>query len=115
MFGLMNKANVLELSPKDAKATLDTDKSVVLIDVRTAEEHAQKHIPGSLSIPLDTIEKHAPTKLKDKEAKILVYCQSGRRSSAACNYLAREGYTNVHNMGGIQSWPYETSSGPVPR
>jgi len=53
------------------------------------------------------IEKVAP----DKDTALILYCQSGARSSSACNELVKMGYTNISNLGGIMSWPYETVRG----
>ncbi len=99
------------ISPKEAKARLDSEKGIVLLDVRTQEEYAEKHIPNSLLIPVDVIEKEAPSKLTDKNAVIFVYCRSGRRSVTASEALIKMGYTNVYNLGGINDWPYETQDG----
>lgn len=98
-------------SPSDAKKRLDTEKGVILLDVRTAEEYTEKHIPGSILIPVDVIDKEAQSKLTDKAAPIFVYCQSGRRSVTASESLVKQGYTNVFNLGGINDWPYETEAG----
>jgi rhodanese-related sulfurtransferase len=99
------------ISPKDAKARLEAEKDIILLDVRTLDEYAEKHIPNSLLIPVDVIEKEAPAKLADKSAVIFVYCRSGRRSVAASEALVKLGYTNIYNLGGIIDWPYETESG----
>ena len=45
--------------------------------------------------------------LTDKDAQILVYCRSGRRSKIAAESLANLGYTNVKEFGGIIDWQYE--------
>lgn len=99
------------ISPQDAKKRLDSEKGIVLLDVRTPEEYAQKHIPGSLLIPVDEIETQAAAKLADKDAVIFVYCRSGRRSVTASEALVGMGYSQVYNLGGINDWPYETETG----
>lgn len=99
------------ISPEEAKARLESEKGIVLLDVRTQEEYDEKHIPNSLLIPVDVIEKEAPEKLTDKNAIIFVYCRSGRRSVTASEALVKMGYTNVYNLGGINDWPYETQTG----
>lgn len=87
------------------------DKDVVLVDVRTPEEHQQKRIPGSILLPDYEIRDRAGEVLPDKDAKIVVYCRSGRRSAEAAKVLREMGYRNVHDLGGIIDWPYETESG----
>jgi len=83
----------------------------ILLDVRTEEEYRDQRIDGSVLIPVDEISIRAEAELPDKDATILVYCRSGRRSASAAEELAALGYTNVYDFGGIQSWPYETVSG----
>ena len=65
------------------------------------------HIEGAIMIPEYEIAKRAEKELPDKDALILVYCRSGRRSKIASEELARLGYTNVKEFGGIIDWPYE--------
>mgnify|MGYP001034907109 CR=1 FL=1 len=100
-----------DISPEEAKKRLDSEKNIVLLDVREPSEYTEKHIPGSVLIPVGTIEKEAPSKLTDKDAPIFVYCRSGRRSVTASEALVGLGYTEVYNLGGIIDWPYETESG----
>lgn len=103
--------NCLDIKPEEAKKRLESEKGIILLDVRTLEEYSQKHIPSSLLIPVDMIEKEAPLKLTDKNAVIFVYCRSGRRSVTASEALVKMGYSKVYNLGGIIDWPYETESG----
>ncbi|MCX7746196.1 MAG: rhodanese-like domain-containing protein [Clostridia bacterium] len=100
-----------DINPQEAKKRLESEEGIILLDVRTQEEYEEKHIPGSLLIPVDIIEKEAPSKLTDKNANIFVYCRSGRRSITASEALVKMGYTKVYNLGGIIDWPYETASG----
>ncbi|HEY9061857.1 MAG TPA: rhodanese-like domain-containing protein [Pseudobacteroides sp.] len=99
------------IKPEDAKKRLSSEKGIILLDVRTQEEYDEKHIPNSLLIPVDVIEKEAPEKLTDKNTTIFVYCRSGRRSVTASEALAKMGYKKVYNLGGIIDWPYETETG----
>lgn len=100
-----------EMKQDEAKRNLEEDKNILLVDVRTPQEYAEVHIPGSILIPLDTIKKDAEKKLTDKGATIYVYCRSGNRSGQGARILADLGYTNVYNIGGITTWPYETEKG----
>lgn len=99
------------IKPEEAKKLLDSDEEIVLIDVRTPAEYAEKHIPASTLIPVDQIEKEVPSKISNKDTQIIVYCRSGSRSVAAAKALVNMGYTNVYNLGGINSWPYDMESG----
>jgi rhodanese-related sulfurtransferase len=102
-----NKASFSNITPEEAKKSLDTEKDIILLDVRTKEEYETGHIKQSMLIPVDTLKTEAEKQLKDKEAKIFVYCRSGNRSVTAANILVSLGYKNVYNLGGISNWPYE--------
>ncbi len=75
----------------------------VLIDVRTPEEYREGHIPESMNIPLQSINKVTRI-IDDKSIPIFVHCLSGARSRQATNILKQLGYTNVKNIGGISSY-----------
>lgn len=77
----------------------------VIIDVRTPAEYSQGHIKGARNINFfgprfeDDIMK-----LPNNKA-ILLYCQSGRRSEAAAEILAKAGFSKVINLeNGISAW-----------
>lgn len=100
-----------KISAQDAKARMDSGDSVIILDVRTAEEYAAGHIPNAILIPNETIIDTQPALLPDLNAEILVYCRSGNRSAQAAKKLIAMGYTNVYDFGGIIDWPYETVTG----
>ena len=106
-----SKTAVKKISPSEAQNLMDTDKNVLLIDVRTSEEYRTVRIPNSISVPLNNlkslIEKVAP----NKETQLIVYCQGGVRASAACKELDKMGYTNIYNLGGIMSWTFDMVRG----
>jgi len=97
------KAEYKKITSDEAKNIMSTQKAIV-VDVRSLEEYNEGHIPNAISIPLETIENEAETKLKNKDDLILVYCRSGRRSREAALRLIEKGYTNVIDFGGIQDW-----------
>lgn len=100
--------NYKSISPQDAKKRFESDKKVLLIDVRTPEKFHNLRIPNSISVPLSSIKENITRVAPNKDTEIIVYCQSGARASTACNELVKMGYTNISNMGGILSWPFET-------
>lgn len=101
------KASFNNITPEEANKRLDREKGIILLDVRTKEEYDTGHIKGSMLIPVDNLKAEAENKLKDKDSPIFVYCRSGNRSVTAANILVNLGYKNVHNLGGINNWPYE--------
>jgi phage shock protein E len=100
-----------EMNQNEANRNMKEDKSIVLVDVRTPQEYAELHIPGSILIPLDTLKTEAEKKLMDKKAIIYLYCRSGNRSASAAKTLVELGYSKVYNIGGISSWPFEIEKG----
>jgi len=95
-----------DMTPAEAKSIMDSGADYVLIDVRSPEEYKGGHIRGAKLLPVNTIQQNAPKMLKDKNAKILIYCQSGGRASQAKSVLVGQGYTDVHNFGGLMQWNY---------
>ena len=71
----------------------------ILIDVRTPGEYSQGTAGDAINIPVDDLEKRLGELPKDKDAKIVVFCLSGGRSSHAKFILEENGYNNVHNGG----------------
>ncbi len=95
------------ITPEEAMQRLDNGEEIILLDVRTQEEYAEGHIPGSHLIPLQTLEEEAPLQLAHKDVPLFVYCRSGNRSLEAAEILVVLGYTQVYDMGGIIDWPYD--------
>jgi len=97
---------VQQLQAGLTKAPSMAQKGFVLIDVRTAEEHAQGFIPGTdANIDFREIKarhREVGAKLSDH---IVVYCQSGHRSNIAAEALADLGYSHVYNVNGsMNAW-----------
>jgi len=111
MFGSLFGNGIKKIPQTLAKERLSSGETVILIDVRSPEEYKEQHIKNSISLPLDQIKSNLSNIVKDKNAEILVYCYSGMRAATACGTMAKMGYTNVSNMGGIQTWKYETERG----
>ena len=98
-------------SPMDeAVAVMEEEEGYIILDVRTAAEFNEKHIPGAINIPNEAIGTDAIPELPDKDQLILVYCRSGNRSKQASEKLMKLGYTNVVEFGGIINWPGETET-----
>ena len=99
-----------KISAEEAKAMMDKGK-VTVVDVRRADEYMDRHIEGAVLVPNETIGNAMPSELPDKDATLLVYCRSGRRSREAAEKLIALGYKHVYDFGGIIDWPYATVRG----
>ena len=95
-----------KITPAAAIRLLDAGRAVA-VDVRDPDEFAVGHIPGAKLLPLGQVLSRAAEVLPDKTAPWLIYCRTGRRSADAVQKLESLGYTNLRDLGGILSWPYE--------
>ena len=100
-----------QINMDEAITMMEEESGYIILDVRTPEEFADKHIPGAINIPNETISTEEIPELPDKDQLILVYCRSGNRSKQASEKLAALGYTNIVEFGGINDWPGETATG----
>lgn len=91
------------LTSREAKALLDKNKNVYLLDVRTPQEYSQASLAGSVLIPIGEFERRINEVPKNKT--IIVYCAVGSRSKPAAGLLSQRGYKEVYNMtDGIVGW-----------
>jgi len=101
------------LSVQFARELLSSSQPPLAIDVRAPGERLQKHIGGSMSIPLNRLTENFDS--LPKERTLLLYCAGGYRSSIAASLLKRGGFESVAEIsGGIAAWvaaklPVETA------
>ena len=105
------EASYRQISMDEAITMMEEESGYIILDVRTPEEFADKHIPGAINIPNETISTEEIPELPNKDQLILVYCRSGNRSKQASEKLVALGYTNIVEFGGINDWPGETVTG----
>ena len=74
-----------------------------LVDVRTGSEYEAGHVEGSINVPLGSIHMIV-NHIRDINAPIFVYCQSGMRSGQATSMIKEMGFTNVTNIGGLNHY-----------
>lgn len=80
-------------------------KPLVLLDVRTATEFQQRHIPGSLLFPLQNLEARV-SDVPNSGTPIAVISESGLRGGSACALLAQHDLGPLLNLtGGLGAWP----------
>jgi rhodanese-related sulfurtransferase len=81
------------------------DGSILLVDVREAEEYAAGHIAGAQFNPLSRFEP-ARLPVAGEGQKVVIYCRSGRRSVTAMEQarLAGRRDADTHFGGGILAW-----------
>lgn len=100
-----------QVTTEEAVQLMESETDYLVVDVRTPEEFAEKHIPGAVLVPNESISDEPPASLPNRGQMLLIYCRSGNRSKQAAAKLAALGYTNVIEFGGINSWTGETVAG----
>ena len=78
----------------------------VLMDVLSFESYDKAHIPGSISCPVDEINKEKMQDLLSTDSKVIVYCASFecQASTNAARKLENLGYKVLDYKGGLTEW-----------
>lgn len=109
---LQGAARVRQLEPREVKALLDRGEKLAFVDVRTAEEYATAHIPGTRLLD-DALR--AELEALDRDTPIVFHCHHGGRSQRAAEHFLALGFRNVANLaGGIDAWSQQVDPS-VPR
>lgn len=80
--------------------------NVVLVDVRTPEEHAEEHIPGT-DFNIDVLDESFESQILDRisqDSNVAIYCRSGNRTKTAGAILVNNCYKVVELESGISGW-----------
>jgi rhodanese-related sulfurtransferase len=97
-----------EISVTEAQSRLAGANPPRLIDVREIEEYEIARIAGAELLPLSQWPAIAAEKLADPGQPLLIHCHHGGRSGQATEFLLRNGYSDVTNVGGgIDAWSLE--------
>lgn len=90
-------------APKSpSEITTSNDAKSIIFDVRSAEEFQAGHIKNAINIPHTEISEKIANHVNSKDAKIMLYCVSGRRAGIAKKALEEIGYTDITNAGGYE-------------
>ena len=90
--GTMTSTAVLEL--------LENPDAPAILDVRSAREFDEGHIPGAIHVPYDELPQRIAELEPYSERGLVVYCRTGRRAGIAEDALARAGFERVWDLEG---------------
>ncbi|XP_030594408.1 thiosulfate:glutathione sulfurtransferase-like [Archocentrus centrarchus] len=106
-----------KISYDELKALVGKSQNLILVDVRSKEEVESGHVPGSINIPVETVEaaltmnpdefkaKYGVTKPQLDAPELVFHCQMGRRGGIATTKAHQLGYVNARNYtGGYSEW-----------
>ncbi len=92
------------LNPTEALQLIN-HQDALMLDIREGTEYKQGHIPDAKNIPQSALAKRLRELEKFKNKPIILYCQTGARSSSAAAVLKKNGFETVHNLsGGLAAW-----------
>ena len=113
-----------EIYPGVVAEKIKADEDIILLDVRTPEEHEVVHLENSLLLPVQELSQETLNKIglgqDKKDQEIIIYCRSGARSKTAYDIMSSLGYTNIKSVaGGMIHWeedgyPYTEAGEYVP-
>jgi adenylyltransferase/sulfurtransferase len=86
------------LTAGELRELLAAPEPPLLLDVRGPLEHARRHLPGAVLLPLPQLADRATE--VPRQRPVVVYCQSGVRSAQAVELLRGLGYDNVRTLSG---------------
>ena len=97
--GKVTNLNVTDFAQKIS------DKSVVVLDVRTPGEFQSEHLENAINVDYEGSNFEGEVQKLDKSKTYAVYCRSGRRSGLATEIMAKDGFKSIFNLdGGIENW-----------
>ena len=95
---IRNSRTSKDITISEAKQIIATNKNVILLDVRSIQEYKEYHIDGAICIPHYEILSRIEKEIQNKNAIIIVYCQSGIRSKKTIQIMAKKGYQNIYHI-----------------
>src|SRR5213592_4508162 len=109
------RSQVDEVDPADVNRQIDN--GAVVVDVRETHEFEAGHLPGAKHVPRGYLESRIEGTVPDRNAHVILYCQTGQRSALAAHTLKDLlGYEHVESMtGGITLWKDRGYEVEVPR
>ena len=127
LIGVLICANTFAQATKPAAKQIDIEqfdklrleKNNVVLDVRTAQEFNQGHVPGAVNVDIGDPQFKTKIASLDKSRTYLVHCAKGVRSARATKIMAPLGFTDILDYhGGFEEWkksgkPVEKGEGKV--
>jgi rhodanese-related sulfurtransferase len=98
------KRHVRHFTPEEVVRKLKFNVPLLLLDVRTASENRQGHIPDSIHIPLHELSSRLAELESYRHREIVVYCATGTRSVIAAHLLQKRGFSAANLRGGFSAW-----------
>jgi rhodanese-related sulfurtransferase len=85
------------LSSPEAKSLLESNKEILILDVRTPQEFAAGHLDQAVNIDFQAPDFEEKVTKLDAAKTYLLYCAAGGRSSMASELLEKHGFKYIYN------------------
>jgi len=94
-----------EVNSKVVSVVLQKDRSLVVLDVRTADEFKEGHIIGALNIDIRREDAFARIDKLNRNVSYIVYCRTNHRSGMAVDHMMKSGFKKMYQMmDGFPGW-----------
>lgn len=94
-----------DISQQTLIKQMTSEHKPLLIDVRSADEYAQGHIPGAINIAHSEMQNSLAQLGSSKDIDVVLYCRSGMRAKKAQDILLQHNFTQVsHLKGDFMAW-----------
>ena len=94
-----------EIDCQQVQALREGDESLLLLDVRTPQEHDTANLPDAVLLPMQEIVERAGELEPHRDRRVVVFCHHGGRSERVAHWLRQQGFAKAQNMlGGIDAW-----------
>lgn len=81
------------------------NKDWLIIDVRSAAEYAEGHVPGAINIAHSEIAGQLPTIIAHQDKPVVLYCRSGYRAGKAAKVLSENNFSDIRHLeGDMKGW-----------
>jgi rhodanese-related sulfurtransferase len=89
---------IRSVDSRNAKALLDEEKDILLLDVRTPEEFAEGHLVGAKNLDFNGSNFMQQLQQLDPNRKYMLYCAVGGRSGKSLKIMEEMGFKEVYNV-----------------
>ena len=108
------KTRIQEVSVAEARARVEANPNVVLMDVREDHEWQKAHAAGAVHLGKGIFERDLEKLYPDKNTEIIMYCGGGFRSALTADTAQKLGFWKVSSLiGGYKAlvaadWPLKS-------
>ncbi len=84
---------------QDWQKAIEQDKEAQILDVRSADEYEENHLPGAILVDVENPHQFMEKINQfDKNKNYYIYCNSGSRGEQACMVMDFNGFKNTFNL-----------------